>query len=385
MFRDYISDDLSFPKRAWVEINLDAISHNFSEIYKRNGIPVMPVIKANGYGHGAVRIAKLLEEREISCFAVSNIDEAQQLRDNGITADILILGYTPVECAKKLNESDLTQCIYSLTYAEELNKEACRCKVKIKCHLKLDTGMGRIGFDCRDASLNGLKEAVSALSCEGLEFNGVFTHFAVADSLDTSNICFTHDQYSRFDAAIKELKKQGFSFKLRHCDNSAAILEKEHKLEDTIRAGIILYGLNPSPELGADFSLRPAMSFYSVVSMIKEVAPGATISYGRTYKAEGKRLIATVTAGYADGVPRLLSNKGQVIINGSYAPIVGNICMDQFCVDVTDIGPVKIGDTVTIWGKGISVEEIADYAGTINYEIICGVSPRVPRIYIKSR
>ncbi len=372
---------MDFLRRAWVEIDLNALKSNYKTICQRSKAKVIPVIKADAYGHGASQVSQALQETGADFFAVSNISEAVELRNCGIKGEILILGYTPVEAVKFLGEYDVIQCIYSYEYASEVNTEAERLNIKVKSHLKLDTGMGRIGFDCRSGKCN-LPELMDTLKLSRLNFKGVFTHFPSADSYKESDIQFTRKQYEIFSKTVDMLEKEGFSFEMKHCCNSAGLYCFEDMHLDAVRAGIILYGLSPSDEIELDDDYIPVMSMYSAVSMVKTVERDETVSYGRTYKAESKRRVATVSAGYADGVPRLLSNNGYVLINGKKSPIIGKVCMDQFCVDVTDIENVSVGDTVEIFGKNISVNQVADFAQTINYEIICGISKRVLRIDI---
>ena len=362
--------------RTWAEIDLAALAGNFAAIQKRCHKKIYAVIKADAYGHGALEAAQVLEKCGAYGFAVSNIEEGVQLRDAGTKLPILILGYTPVVYADALIEHNIDQCVYSLEYARQLNAAATGT---VRVHLKLDTGMGRIGFDCRDA-LN-LEEAKQVLELEKLDVCGVFMHFAVADTPAQAE--FTHGQYSRFLSAVSQLEAQGHKFEIKHCQNSAATLTLSENATDAVRAGIILYGLTPDVGMMLPEDFKPVMSLYSTVSQVKTISPGETVSYGRTYTADSPRKIATVSAGYADGVPRLLSNRGSVVIGGQKAPIVGRICMDQFCVDVTDIEDVKMGDKVTIFGEGLPVEEVAGIAQTINYEIVCGITKRVPRVYVK--
>lgn len=371
---------MDFLKRAWAEIDLNALKNNYKKICRMSEVKVIPVVKADAYGHGVIPIVTALQDCGADMFAVSNLVEGIELRDAGIKGDILVLGYTPVESAELLSEYNITQCVYSFEYATALSKKAIECGLIFNAHLKLDTGMGRIGFDCRSDNFD-ITEIVDTLSLNGLKFTGVFAHFAVADSLNQNNVEFTHSQYKRFCNVTNQLQSMGFELGLKHCCNSAGIVKYSDMNLDGVRAGIILYGLSPSSDVLAE-SLVPVMSMYSVVSMIKYVETDESISYGRTYFADKKRRIATITAGYADGVPRLLSNKGCVFINGKNAPIVGRVCMDQFCVDVTDIDDVSVGDCAEIFGKNISVDAVAEIANTINYEIVCGISKRVPRILI---
>ncbi|MBQ9978031.1 MAG: alanine racemase [Clostridia bacterium] len=368
---------MSYLKRAWAEIDLEAIAKNYDTICNIAKTQVIPVIKADAYGHGVIKVAQMLMKKSVGLFAVSNLEEALELRLAGITSDILILGYTPAENAKEIAENNIIQAIYCSDYANQLNEFAKKEKVKIRTHIKLDTGMGRIGFNCK----NELEAIKDALNLKNLDNEGIFTHFSCADSENKNDAVYTEEQYALFCDTIKALEKDGFSFKMKHCSNSGAILTNNKMKMDSVRGGIILYGISPSKDLALPEGFTPAMSFYSVVSMVKEVESGKFLSYGNTYETKGKRKIATVTAGYSDGVPRLLSNNGWVLVCGKRANIVGRICMDQFLIDVTDIDEVKIGDVVTIFGKDLSVHEVADNAQTISYEIICGISKRVPRIY----
>ncbi len=365
--------------RTWAQIDLAALAHNFNVIRQHCSQKIYAVIKADAYGHGAVEVARTLEKAGTDGFAVSNIAEAQELRRSGIGLPILILGYTPAECAGALAEGDIAQCVYSLEYAQSLEAAAQKLGKKLQVNLKLDTGMGRIGFDCRSENTPGLEEAKQVLKMENLDCQGVFMHFATADMPQQQ--AFVQQQYERFSSAVAQLEQTGHRFALRHCCNSAAIETLETEKFDAVRAGIILYGLAPSDALQGKLPLKSVMSLYSVVSMVKTVETGESVSYGRTWLADKPRKIATVTAGYADGVPRLLSGRGWVLIHGKKAPIVGRVCMDQFCVDVTDIPEAKLGDRVTVFGPGLPVDQVARWAETISYEIVCGVSKRVPRKY----
>ena len=366
-----------FIGRCWKEIDIPALQNNFKIIKKASGAKICAVVKANAYGHGAVAVAKALEECGAEYFAVSNLQEVEELRNSGINASILILGYTPVECAAEISRLNCIQCVYSLDYARLLNFEAQKAGVTLSVHLKFDTGMCRIGFDFRNSDFCGMAEVREAFTLSNLSVEGAFMHFSSADSDTPSDIAFTKEQHDRFLGATAALEKEGFNFKIKHCCNSAATLQGICEENELVRAGIILYGLRPSEDMTLPKGIKPVMSLYSVISQVKTVEAGSEVSYGRTYVTDGVKRIATVTAGYADGVPRLISNKGSVIINGKRAKIVGRVCMDQFCVDVTDIDDVKIGDKVTIFGGELSVDEIAEQAGTINYEIVCGISHRV--------
>lgn len=371
---------MSFLRRAWAEIDVQAIVNNYRIVKEYTHKPVYAVVKADAYGHGASVVAPALERAGADGFAVSNIEEAEELRECGLRAPVLILGYTPAECVDRLVSGDIAQCVYSLEYARSIDNCARDRNLRPKVHLKVDTGMGRIGFDSTTES--GMSEMTEVLGMASLDCEGIFTHFACADSTDASDEEFFALQHKRFFDIKSALENStGHSFRYVHCANSAASLTLTEDKGDIMRAGIILYGLAPSEEIDLLEGMRSAMSFYSVVSMVKRVEAGSSISYGRTYTASEPRVIATVSAGYADGVPRLLSNKGEVIIRGKRARIVGRVCMDQFCVDVTDIEGVSMGDRVTIFGEGLSADEVARHAETINYEIICGVSKRTQRIH----
>ena len=367
-------------RRAWAEIDLNAIVNNFNIIKNITSQNIYAVIKADAYGHGSIQIAKALERAGAFGFAVSNLLEAEELRFAGIDKPILILGYTPADCASRLANSNISQCVMSYDYAKQLNLQAEQAGVTVITHLKLDTGMGRIGVNFRNEENFDFEEAEKILQLKNLNTQGIFMHFAVADSEDESDKIFTEEQYKRFLSAVEQLSKK-HPFKIIHCCNSAAILGGFDKNCVAVRAGIILYGLPPSGDIKLPEGMKPVMSLHAVISMIKTIERDETLSYGRTYKAVSQRRIATIPAGYADGIPRLLSNKGYVIIKGKKAPITGRVCMDQFCVDITDIEDVRIGDEVIIFGSENSVNEIAEIAQTINYEIICGISKRIPRFY----
>lgn len=369
-----------FLRRTWAEIDEDALIHNFKIIKEAAKTKVCAVVKANAYGHGVDIVAPLLQKAGADFFAVSNIEEAIELRDIGITKPILILGYTPCEYANELAINDISQCIYSLDYAKELSQTVTKNNLKIKIHLKLDTGMSRIGFDCRNDDLSGINDAISSARLDGFKLEGVFTHFAVSDRNESQEDGFTDCQYNRFCKAVDILKSDGLNPEICHCSNSAALCQDQNKHLDMCRAGIVLYGLTPSADLKLPHNFKPVMSFKSVVSQVKPINAGDTVSYGRTFKANKKMTVATVSAGYADGYSRLLSNKGYVLINGCRANIIGRVCMDQFCVDVTNISDVKRGDEVLLFGNDLPVEELANMIGTINYELVCAVSSRVKRI-----
>ena len=375
---------MDFLHRTWAEIDIKALVHNFECIKKLSEkSKLMPVVKADAYGHSVCDIAPVLQKLGAASFAVSNIDEAITLRKCGITLPILILGYTPAEQAFNLAQNDITQSVFSSEYAEALSQQALKANVTVKIHIKLDTGMGRIGFDCRNEQLSGICDAVSAARMDGFLFDGIFTHFASSDRDKQTEDGFTDEQYSRFSSAISHFCAEGLSPNEVHCCNSAAVCFDADKHSDICRPGIILYGLTPADGLKLPCEFIPVMTLKSVVSMVKDIKPGETINYGRTFKADKKMRVATISAGYADGYPRLLSNCGEVIVSGKRAPVIGRVCMDQFSIDVSHIPNVKQGDEVILFGKELPVEELAALCGTINYEIVCGISSRVPRVIIE--
>ena len=362
-------------KRVCALIHTGAIIHNYNEIKKQipHGTAVMPVIKADAYGHGALTFANLLKD-EADYFAVATVDEAVELRIKGITNPILVLGHTFSEEQEDAVKNDIILTVTSYEDAVSISDIAKALGKEAKVHIAVDTGMRRIGFKSEEESV-AIIEKIASL--KNIKIDGVFTHFATADEADKS---FTKVQAKRFFDFVKELDA-GY---IRHCGNSAAIMQHKETSFDMMRPGIILYGLYPSDEVDKSvLELKPVMELVSHVSYVKDIEKGDAVSYGRTFVADKKMRIATIPVGYADGYPRLLSNKGRVIINGKYAPIVGRICMDQFMVDVTDIENVQVGTKATLMGSdgetSVTADEIAFLTGTINYEVVCGVSKRVPR------
>lgn len=380
---------ISKRKRFWAEIDVNAAEKNFNIIKSKlsKGTRLCCVVKANAYGHGAVYLSKLYERLGADFFAVSNIEEAMQLRNNGIVTPILILGYTPASCASILAENNISQTVFSYSYARELSKCARADGVNVKIHIKLDSGMGRIGFDC----IHGGKEITDTVcevcSMDGLLPEGIFTHFAVADE-GVDGRDYTRTQYERFTSAVDEIEKGGIAFEIKHCANSATTLEYPEYHMDMVRVGVVLYGVAPSLKVRGCEELSPVMSLKSVISMIKEIEAGDTVSYGCTFKAEKKTKIATAPVGYADGFWRSNADNGtQLLIRGQRVNIVGRVCMDQLMLDVTDVKGVREGDYITVIGsdKGelITADELAKRNGTIGYEMICSIGERVPRFYIR--
>jgi len=364
--------------RTWAEISLEALEHNYKEIKKLVGNSnICCIVKANAYGHGAMRLAFKLSTLGVDFFAVATADEALELRKSGIRSKILILGAVPVTSVSELCENNISVAISSKQYAYELAKYMKENDLPLNFHLKVDTGMRRLGFDSEN-----ILEMVDVCNISGLKPQGIFTHFAESEEDDDS---FTKQQYQKFVSTIDGLKKHGVEFEYRHCANSAAVLKYNKYHMDLVRAGIILYGVYPSDELKELAKLRPVMQLKSTVAQVKSINAGDSISYNRTFTAKTDMKIAIVEAGYADGVSRKLSNRGFVLIHGQRVPIVGNICMDMFVVDVSCVDNVKFGDTVTIFGvdgdEFIGIEELSDYAETIPYELLCNVSERVPRVY----
>lgn len=383
-------------RRTWAEIDLDAAAHNFEVVRSavKPGVKLCAVIKADAYGHGAVRMAKEYEALGVDWFAVSNLEEALQLRLSGITTPILVLGYTPAEEAKNLAARQISQCVYSLEYAQELSHYARAAGVTVRAHLKIDTGMSRLGFYFQEIGRDAaaIEEVKSVCALPGLYPEGIFTHFAVSDG-GARGDAFTMRQFGCFKEMLEILEQAGIRFDVRHCANSAAVFDYPLSHLDMVRAGIIIYGLSPSADLRANADLRPCLALKSVVSHIKTVKPGATISYGRNYTAAAERRVATVPVGYADGYPRSLSPSdgrpsASVLIHGTRCPILGRICMDQLMADVTAVQDVRVGDLVTLIGRDqnetVTPEELAALEGTINYEVVCGISKRVPRVYLRA-
>lgn len=371
--------------RAWVEINLDHIEHNVKEIAKRVGkmTEIMAVVKADAYGHGVFETVPTLLESGASRLAVSMLDEAIQLREIGIKVPILVLSYTEPVRAEEIIEHGITQTVFSHDLAQALSKAAVKLGKQARIHIKIDTGMTRVGFT---TGYSAVKDVVEISKLPGIIIEGLFSHFASADEAERE---YTLLQYERFESILQELNRIGILIPVKHIGNSGAILQYPTLDLDMVRPGIILYGLYPSDEVDKKvLDLKPAMSFKARVVMVKDVEPGVPVSYGRTHITKRKSRVATIPIGYADGYSRLLSNRGRVLIHGEYAPVIGRICMDQCMVDVTDIpGEVKTGDEAVIFGvqgnREITVDELAALYQTINYEVVCLIGKRVPRVYLK--
>ncbi|MCR5626951.1 MAG: alanine racemase [Lachnospiraceae bacterium] len=372
-------------KRVYAEVNLDNIIFNLESMKNavKEGTSIMAVIKADGYGHGALMIADHIKDLDyIAGFAVATIEEAVALRENGIEKPILILGYTFPDSYEKIVELDIRPAVFKADQARALSDEAVRQGRAVHIHLAVDTGMSRIGVRPSEDSLP-LVKGISELP--GIDMEGIFTHFAKADETDKDP---TYLQLQLFNDFIGLCEREGVSFKVHHASNSAGIVEFPEANLDMVRAGITLYGLYPSNEVSrTKVPFKSALELKSHIVYIKYVAPGREISYGGTYKVMDERKIATIPVGYGDGYPRLLSNKGWVLIHGKKAPILGRVCMDQFMVDVTDIPDVAEYDEVTLIGRdghqSITMEDIGELSGRFNYELACDLSPRIPKVYIK--
>ncbi len=371
------------PKRVYAKVNLDNVKKNVEALKAKlpEDTEIMGIVKANAYGHGSIPVAKFLEETGISYFGVASVDEAVELIENGIHSPILVLGELFKENALRAVENDVRCTVANLETAKNLSAVAADCGKTAKIHIKIDTGMGRIGFQPDEASLAEIKEI---FSLPYVEVTAMFTHFACADSADKTS---AENQRKKFLEFTDKLLADGHKFK-RHFCNSAASMELNGYCGDIVRCGIMMYGLYPSDEMNKDFGLLPAMELKSSISFIKEVDADFAVSYGSTFVTSGKTKIATVPVGYADGYPRYLSNKGEVLVKGIRCRILGRICMDQFMIDVTAVPDAKVGDEVTLIGADgdevITVEDLSDPEYRFNYEFCCLINKRVPRIYIKN-
>lgn len=369
---------------VWAEINLDNIIHNYREVRRlvNKKVQVMTIVKANAYGHGAVKVAGALDKAGADCFGVALMNEAVQLRTAGINKPILILGWTPQEDYERALNYGITLTVFSLQEAEILSRIAVERRTKATVHLKIDTGMGRLGLNPGET---GIRDAVAIMSLPGLFVEGVFTHLAKADEKDKS---YTHRQIRLFGEFVKETESAaGKKFTIKHAANSAAVIDHPEAHFDLVRPGIMLYGLKPSDEVNLHIlELRPALALRGRISHVKHVPSGISVSYGGRFVTSRESVIATLPLGYADGYSRLLSQKAFVIHQDQRVPIVGRVCMDQLMFDATDLThEVRQGDVVTLIGtdndNSISVDELAGILGTINYEITCMISARVPRVY----
>ena len=370
-------------RRTWAEIDMDALAHNYRQARRRIGpnVKYLGVVKADAYGHGAVQVSRKLEELGADYLAVSSLDEAKELRRGGIQSPILILGHTPPSMVPQLLEYHITQTVSAQAKAEEYSAAAVKCGGTLKVHIKVDTGMSRLGFLVRGEHFAGGVEAI-ARSCDlpGLEAEGIFTHFAVSDEDDAASEAYTKEQFATFTRVLDALAQRGRTFAIRHCANSGALARYPEMYLDMVRPGIALYGV------GADakaLDLRPVMSLKSTISTIKVFDPDTTVSYGRTFRTTERTRMGVLPIGYADGFFRGLSNRASVLTDQGSAPIRGRICMDMCMVDLTELPDVHVGDAVEIFGQRQRVDDLASILGTIPYELTCAVSKRVPRLYLE--
>jgi alanine racemase len=369
---------------VWAEIDLDAIANNMREIRRiSESKEIIAIIKADGYGHGAVDIAPVLLENGADRIGVAVITEAVELRNSGIDVPMMVLGFTPPTLFERILEHNIEQTIFNYNDAKELSRIATEKNKIVKIHIAIDTGMGRIGFLPNEESAQEVYE-ISRLS--NIEIVGLFTHFSSADDLDKA---YTHLQIKKYNEFNERLIDLGIDIPLKHVSNSAGIIDLPIAHYNAVRPGIILYGCYPSEEVMKEkINVKPVMSLKANIVHIKTLGEGEYVSYGRTFRTEKETVIATLPLGYADGYTRLLFGKAKVIVNGKFAPVVGRICMDQCMIDITDIDGVKVGDEVILVGEDeynnvISADDIAKQVGTINYEVVCAVSKRVPRVYKK--
>jgi len=385
-------------RRVWAEISLGNLIHNYAVIRER--IPastaLMGIVKADAYGHGAVKVAKTMLDCGVDALGVAICEEGIQLREAGITAPILVMGFTPAPMLGEVIKHDLVQTVFTKEGAKALGEVAAQYNKRAVVHIEIDTGMSRLGFLPNN---DGVKAICKIARDPNLYIQGIYTHFATSDQLDHG---FMFEQEARYNWVIGELKRHGLHIMQRHMSNSGAVAQTVRDVAgspelplvggsvftDVARVGILLYGLPPSAEMAetcAPLGLKPVMRLMAQVSMVKRLEAGVGISYGHIYKTARETTIAVLPVGYADGYPRRLSNGGQVLINGKHAPLAGAICMDQCMADITDIPGVKPGDRVVLLGskeEGLCADDLADIVGTISYEVVCGIGKRVPRVYL---
>ncbi|MGM9661527.1 MAG: alanine racemase [Oscillospiraceae bacterium] len=370
--------------RTWAEINLDNLTHNMEVIRRQVGpeAKLLGVVKADAYGHGAVRVARHLEKIGADYLAVSNVDECEELRANGIKLPILMLGFTPSYETERILRVNMTQAVQNLQIAREFNDEAGKLGGKMKVHVKLDTGMGRLGFQCDDSHFEqSLKDILEVIKLPNLDVEGVFTHFCVSDEDAPEHVAFTKTQRARFEKMIAAVEEQGnFKFRIHHCCNAGGICSYPQYAWDMVRCGIIMYGTG---DLAVRMGMKPVMTVKTTVSTIKNFDPETSVSYGRTYFTSRPSRIGVIPIGYADGFFRALSNKFSVLTKDGPAPIVGRICMDMTMIDLTDLPNVKEGDVIEVYGENNLIDDAAKLCGTISYELLCAVSKRVPRYYLQ--
>ena len=371
-------------KRSWAEISLPNIRHNYEQI--RSSLPencrFLGVVKADAYGHGALAVSRLLQDAGADYLAVSCLDEALELRQGGIHMPILILGHTPHEYTETLIENDITQTVSAYAKAALYSEAAAALGRTLKIHIKLDTGMSRLGFLCAGSYFGtGVENLLRTLALPNLECEGIYTHFAVSDEPNAGSEAYTREQFRLFNAVIAAVEERsGFHVPIRHCANSGAVASYSEMALDMVRPGLLLYGYG-DPENKLD--LRPCMRLVTTVSTIKFYEPGTSVSYGRRYVTTERTRMGVLAIGYADGLPRLISNQCRFAVPGGFAPQRGSICMDMCMVDLTGLPQVDVGSEVEIFGEHNSILTLSEAAQTIPYELLCAVSKRVPRVYIK--
>lgn len=368
---------------VWAEINLSNLEYNIKQIQNKVGQKeIIGVVKADGYGHGAAAVSRVLLKNGVSTLAVATLQEAVSLRENGFSCPIIMLGITPELYADTLLQYNITPVVCSYENAAAISAAAASVKKNIDIFTAVDTGMGRIGVLPDEA---GAEEIIKISLLSSIKIRGLFSHFATADERDKT---YAQSQISHYESFYQRLNEAGISIPVRTFANSAAIMEIPAAHYDTVRPGIILYGCYPSQEVDRGlFSIKPVMSVKANIVHLKKVPSGFSVSYGRKFTTSRESLIATLALGYADGYPRFLSGKGRVIVNGVYAPLAGNICMDQCMVDVTEVPGVKLGDEVVLMGSQgdltILADEIGEKTGTINYEVVCAFGQRLPKVYVR--
>ena len=371
-------------RRTWAVIDLDALGENYEKLRRHIGpdVKFLGVVKADAYGHGAIRVAEVLEKRGADYLAVSSIDEAMELRLGGIAMPILILGHTPKEQVEKLIENHITQAVTCKAKALEYSEEAVRCGGTLKVHIKVDTGMSRLGYLVSGAHFeSGVEGICEACRLPGLDAEGIFTHFAVSDEPGEDCEKYTRDQFALFCRVVDEVETRGnIKFKIRHCANSGAVESYPEMALDMVRPGLLLYGYG---DTSGRMGLKPCMRLVSTVSTIKIYDSGVSVSYGRRYVTERRTRMGVLAIGYADGLPRVISNKCSFAAGNGFAPQRGSICMDMCMIDLTELPEVDVGSEVELFGERNSIYKLSDAAGTIPYELLCAVSKRVPRVYVR--
>ncbi|MCO1603458.1 alanine racemase [Desulfosporosinus nitroreducens] len=363
---------------VWAEVNLQTLRENFYKLQTYTKSEIMPIVKADAYGHGAIPVVKTLIACGAQRFGVALLQEALEIKAAFPEVAVMVIGATERNESDTLVERDIIPTVFQLAQAQALSESAVRLNRTARLHIKIDTGMGRIGFRETDVA-----EILRIADLPNLFIEGIFTHFATADQRDLS---FARKQLKCFKTVYEELKRAGLTIPIRHAANSAGIIQFPESHFELVRLGISLYGLTPSSQIDGNIGLEPVMAWKAKVSHVKTINTGETVSYGRTFQAAYPTVVATVPVGYADGMRRALSNQGEMLIHGRRSTIIGRICMDQTMLDVTKIPGVKVEDVVTILGKDgneqLTATEMADWMGTISYEVVCGISKRVPRVYI---